>query len=299
MIGISNPFTLIDTGEGKEAYPPLLDEALGAPADPDQPDISDIILSHAHGDHVGGLIDVLALLRRRWDSRWPGKAYTPPRLHKAVGSPRPGHDGLPRVLEALQPHSFTPGAHGPIRELYDSQVFPLADTSLLVMTTPGHTPDSISLYIQEDKAIYTADTVLGAGTAVFENLSEYMASLQKMLDFRNGHATGYVKLYPGHGPVVEDGPGKISEYIKHRMEREEQIVGLLGKTRDDGSNWTIWDIVKILFKTYPENLWEPAAYGVSLHLAKLEQEGKVKKLGGEMKGSKWELVQEGLYVRDL
>src|ERR1700733_2166776 len=87
IIGRRNPYTLIDTGEGKEEYIPVLASALrdtAKPSAPTDPDVSDIILSHKHGDHVGGLASVLALLRRLWEERNTDGAgtYKPPRIHK-------------------------------------------------------------------------------------------------------------------------------------------------------------------------------------------------------------------------
>ena len=51
---------------------------------------------------------------------------------------------------------------------------------------------------------------------MFENLYDYMQSLDKMLVLNPG------RLYPGHGPVLEDGSGVIQSYIKHRNMREQQ-----------------------------------------------------------------------------
>ena len=45
----------------------------------------------------------------------------------------------------------------------------------------------------------------------------YMASLNKLLKLHPQ------KLYPGHGPVVEEGESKIQEYITHREAREQQV----------------------------------------------------------------------------
>ena len=53
---------------------------------------------------------------------------------------------------------------------------------------------------------------------VFEELSTYMESLDKLLRLQPG------RLYPGHGPVVEDGVAKIHEYIAHRKMREKQVL---------------------------------------------------------------------------
>lgn len=114
--------------------------------------------------------------------------------------------------------------------------------------------------------MFTADNVLGQGTAVFEDLATYMKSLESMEKQFKGRA------YPGHGPVIDDGPAKISEYIKHRKQREQQVLDVLGNAKEGG--WSSMDIVKVIYKDYPQNLWEPAERGTIQILEKLKGEGK-------------------------
>jgi ribonuclease/clavin/mitogillin len=301
-------------------------------------DVSDIIISHWHHDHVGGLPGVLGLLKELWDARNPGKPYPPPRIHKHPfpASATKGHhhshyNQLPRLLKELpQGLFFPPGAVSVGHTIepaklasspeYPGVLHPLSNNQLIrashgttllqVLHTPGHTADSICLYIPQDRALYTADTVLGHGTAVFEDLAMYLASLNRMLSFgadeNKDKATAddtidlaYVSLYPAHGAVVADGRETIATYIKHRLEREAQIVGVLNSlvpaelAADSSSSaqeasgsaplWSTWNIVRVLYKSYPENLWLPAARGVDLHLRKLEGDGLVKLVvpGGE------------------
>lgn len=306
LIGKQNPYTLIDTGEDKENYIPVLEQALKETAtiqNPLEPDVSDIILSHWHGDHVGGLKTVLAMLRRLWEDRNTGVAYKPPRLHKfpIPAGLEPTHEWftLPSILNSIPPNSFTPSSSGRIfYDLHDSQRLELSSASLQIIHTPGHTTDSICIYIPEDRALYTADTVLGQGTAVFEDLGSYISSLRKMKEFHDSSEENtYQVLYPGHGPVVSDGVKLIETYIKHRLEREAQILKILQSPPpdpaedepNDGSApaWSTWTIVKDIYAAYPESLWLAAARSVELHMHKLEQDGMIRKLGGDGVHVKW------------
>ena len=44
-----------------------------------------------------------------------------------------------------------------------------------------------------------------------------MSSLEKLLKLHP------VRLFPGHGPVVEDGSAWIEHYLSHRRARERQV----------------------------------------------------------------------------
>ena len=310
IVGQRNPYILIDTGEGHPDYTLVLEEALRETAKSSNPslnesDVSDIILSHFHHDHVGGLPSVLSLLQKLWDERNSPLPFKPPRIHKFPLQ----SDKLSSVLDSLPPNSHTPDQSGrPIHDLCDSQIFRIAPdtpdhpgTSLHVLHTPGHTSDSICLYLSEDQTLFTADTVLGQGTAVFEDLAAYMASLRMMLDIKwpknltdssQGQAIQYAQLYPGHGPVICNGPDVISMYIRHRQEREDQILKILANPPSNGNLWTTWSIVSVIYAAYPQSLWLPAARSVELHLCKLEGEGRVKRLGGGGKDVEWNLLTD-------
>ena len=125
--------------------------------------------------------------------------------------------------------------------------------------------------------MFTADNVLGHGTAVFEDLKSYISSLKKMqLQFKG-------RAYPGHGEFIEDGRAKIIEYIQHRQQREDQVIQVLkspnpATNSDSGRKpheWTSMEIVKVIYKDVPENLHIPAEGGVLQVLSKLQDEGKV------------------------
>lgn len=205
--------------------------------------LSHALISHWHHDHTQGVPDLLA--------HSPSTA-----VHKR--DPQPGW------------HDIT-----------DGQTFITDGATLRAYASPGHTTDHMAFVLEEEDAMFTADNVLGQGTAVFEDLAVYMASLDGMAKQFTGRA------YPGHGPVIADGPGKVREYIAHRRQREKQVLDVLGDAREGG--WTAMEIVQVIYRDYPESLWAPAAAGVLQILRKLEGEGKVARDGEEG----WKIVGTG------
>ncbi|KAH7085453.1 beta-lactamase-like protein [Paraphoma chrysanthemicola] len=176
--------------------------------------------------------------------------------------------GVPDLLEhSPETKVYKNDAHDDWHEISDGQKFETEGATLRAFYCPGHTTDHMALVLEEEDAMFTADNVLGQGTAVFEDLATYLKSLDSMSKQFKGRA------YPGHGPVIEDGPAKIAEYIKHRRQREKQVLDVLAQETEDG--WTSMDIVKVIYKDYPKNLWEPAERGVLQILDKLQKEGMV------------------------
>lgn len=163
------------------------------------------------------------------------------------------------------------------QEIEDGQVFTVEGAALRAVFSPGHTEDHTALILLEEDAMFTGDNVLGQGTAVFEDLLTYIKSLEKMKGMFKGRA------YPGHGPVIEDGPATIRDYIQHRQQRENQVVEVLRSDihhpdqpyKDKPDEWTSMEIVKIIYRDVPENLHHAANRGVLQILHKLLAEDKV------------------------
>ncbi|KEY64766.1 hypothetical protein S7711_05416 [Stachybotrys chartarum IBT 7711] len=162
--------------------------------------------------------------------------------------------------------------------LSDGQVFRADGVTLTAVHTPGHTTDHMVFVLAEEDAMFTADNVLGQGTGVFEDMATYLASLSKMHGLFKGRA------YPGHGPVVTDGPGRITEYIQHRKQREDQVVQTLRTDHPEGDVWTVMDLVRVIYRDVPKELHIPASGGVLQILSKLQAEGRVTR-----DGDKWTL----------
>ena len=156
----------------------------------------------------------------------------PPRIHKFPCKDALLDKPLKDALSELPSGIFTPAPGTLIHPLHDEMVFQITpDASLQVLHTPGHTEDSASFLFKngEGTSLFTADTVLGQGTAVFTDLKALISSLERCID-RVQQAKPeqvLVKLFCGHGPAVDDGVKKMHEYIQHRLEREHQILQAL------------------------------------------------------------------------
>ena len=171
-----------------------------------------------------------------------------------------------------------------LEEIHDGAVLAVPGAHCRVVHTPGHTSDHLVVFLEEERAVFSADCILGEGTAVFESLYHYMRSvrlqptdictspvrsLEKILELRPS------VIYPGHGPVVTDPVEKIQFYIEHRQQREDQILACVSKEGPVDS----WGIVKIVYRETPEKLHGAANVNVNHHLDKLQHEGKLAREG--------------------
>ncbi|HET7328116.1 MAG TPA: MBL fold metallo-hydrolase [Nocardioidaceae bacterium] len=109
--------------------------------------------------------------------------------------------------------------------LGDGDVVDIDGLEVRVVGTPGHTSDSLSFVVPEDRAVLTGDTVLGRGTTVVAHpdgrLGAYLGSLRRL--HRLAEAAGIDSVLPGHGPVIDDALAVLDHYLAHRAERLEQV----------------------------------------------------------------------------
>lgn len=205
--------------------------------------INDIIVSHWHHDHVGGVDDVLDVIENR-DSCKVWK-------YQRTDAPEP-------TLK-----------NGNFHELKNGQKFMIDGATLEVLHTPGHTTDHVILVLHEENSLFSGDCILGEGTTVFEDLYEYMKSLHIIQTAKP------TVIYPGHGNIINDPMERIALYISHRNQREAQIMNVLEEHPNVAFNEM--DLVKQIYKDTPEHLWNAAAYNVNHHLRKLTVEKKIVK----------------------
>ncbi len=225
---------MIDSGEPYRAWTrQILDyyEELGWPR------ISAILITHGHGDHIGGL----------------------DRLQEAMDCPVRCHPKLaPRLQHILGGDSVEPLK---AREVVTTG----GGATLRPMFTPGHEEDHVCYFLRPDRVLFSGDNLLGNSSSSVRDLKLYMASLERM-----GQTRPQV-VCPGHGSTILRGEQRIQQQIAHRQGREDQVMTALS----EGAA-TVDEIVSAVYpKNLRKNLRDAAARNVRTHLAKLREERRV------------------------
>ena len=260
LIGKGRKRVLIDSGEGNSEYTNMMAEyaqLLGI-------EISAILLTHWHGDHVNGVEPMLK--------------------HPQLGA-RINSNAIYKYKLAGDDERYP----WDVQPFADNQVFKGDDFTLIGYHTPGHAKDHLVFWLEEEQALFSGDNILGHGTTIFENLKDYVESLRRMQSIIESKVEGsppIVRTYPAHSHIVSDTCKTIKQYIQHRTDREDEIVNVLSSHHQvNGLDepLSVGSIVKVIYKDYPEHIWPAAERGVHLHLQKLKTENKVELISDDWK----------------
>lgn len=185
-----------------------------------------LVLTHGHADHSAGAA----------------------RLAELTGAD----------VVALDP-AYTTGSAQPLR---DGERLACAGLDLEVATTPGHSGDSVSLLLPEDRAVLTGDTILGRGSTVVAHpdgvLADYLASLRRLREL------GDVAVLPGHGPELASAGVAAAGYLAHREDRLVQVRDAVA-----GGARTPAEVVQVVYADVDPVLWPAAELSVRAQLAYL------------------------------
>lgn len=167
-----------------------------------------ILVTHRHADHTAGS----------------------PRLHELTGAP----------VRAADPRH----CHGGGEPLYEGETLRAGGAVIRVLTTPGHTSDSVCFHLPDDGphgSVLTGDTILGRGTTMLDypdgRLGDYLQSLDRL------EGLGPATVLPAHGPVLPSLEAVTRAYREHRHERLGQIREALEHLGPDATVPAVADAV--------------------------------------------------------
>ncbi|KAF2847113.1 metallo-beta-lactamase superfamily protein [Plenodomus tracheiphilus IPT5] len=149
LVGTGPSRILIDTSGGEPEYAKLLASVLESR----NISIKYVLLTHWHGDHSGGVPDLLQL------------------------------------YPALEDHIFKNDPEPGQQNIVDGQSFSVEGATVIAVHTPGHSEDHMCFILKEEESMFTGDNILGTGTSAVEDLGVFMSSLRKMknLNCKAGH----------------------------------------------------------------------------------------------------------------
>jgi glyoxylase-like metal-dependent hydrolase (beta-lactamase superfamily II) len=233
---------VIDPGPDRPAHREALVSAIAGR------NVIAILATHSHRDHVEGIV----ALNREIDA--PVLAAMP---RQRPVSPGEG------VSDAGRDHLFVPD-----RVLTDGACVAADGATLEAVATPGHASDHLAFALAEENVLFSGDHVMGWSTTVVAppdgHMGTYLGSLSLLLKRRER------RYYPGHGGVIENGPGFVRALLAHRLAREETIVSRLAAGIE-----TVPDLVARIYQGLAPALVPAAGASVLAHLEHLVEQGRV------------------------
>lgn len=212
--------------------------------------VSHIVITHTHMDH----------------------SPAAPALQAATGALIVGC--APLVLSDDGPRAdagFDP-SYAPDVVLADGESVSGPDWTLTAVATPGHTSNHLCFALEQEKALFTGDHVMGWSTTVVAppdgDMADYMASLQKLIGRDD------VIYHPTHGEAVTEPQRFVRHLLGHRRQRETQVLRAI----DEGLV-TIPAMVAAMYAQVDKRLHPAAGRSVLAHLIDLETRGQVVREG--------------------
>lgn len=156
-----------------------------------------ILLTHGHGDHIGGILEIKA------------KKEVPVLIHEDDASMlQDANKNLSKLMSGPDVELI------PDRVLKGGEILELGELKLHIMHTPGHTPGGICIKVKD--CLFTGDTLFAnsIGRTDFEG-----GSFEKIIDSIKSKLLVYddqTKVFPGHGPASTIGRERASNPFINR-----------------------------------------------------------------------------------
>lgn len=217
-------------------------------------EIEQILVTHAHRDH-SQLARPLAEI-----SGAPVRAFGPPQA------------GRSEIMEELARVALIGGGEGvdhgfqPDESIAHATEIETSAGPVTALWTPGHFAGHLSFEWQG--RIFSGDHVMGwASTLISPPDGDVTAFIASCAALKKRNAA---RLYPGHGAPITDPNARIDWLVRHRREREAQILAALGQTPIG-----LKPLTRRIYHDAPTSLLDAAERNVLAHLIDLDQRGLV------------------------
>lgn len=243
---------VIDPGPDEPEHLVALMAAIG-----DRP-VRAIMCTHTHSDH--------------------SPASRP--LATATGAPVIGCAPLSMAAKGPRADASFDRAYAPDAVMGDGDGVTGQGWTLRAVATPGHTSNHLCFALEEEKALFTGDHVMGWSTTVVfppdGDMAAYLLSMARLLD-----RTDQI-YYPAHGDPVTEPARLVRGMIGHRKQREGQILRHLERHNPA----SIADMVADMYRGIDPRLHVAAGGSVLAHLYDLRD----RKLVEMREDEQWQLV---------
>jgi ribonuclease/clavin/mitogillin len=244
LIYTSEELLIIDPGspyqDEQQALATSIDELLA-----EGRSVREIVLTHLHPDHVGGVNALRAHLGEEVRVA----------AHRLTAEP---------LVEGILVDRFIEND-----EVIGLKGSPLV--ALRAMHTPGHARGHLCFHEERTGTLISGDNVVGLGSVLIDppegNMREYLRSLARMRALPNLSV-----IFGGHGPAIAGPYAKLDEYVSHRLDREQKI---LQAVRERAT--TPMDIVARVYTDVSPKARAMAERAVLAHLEKLIADNQVQK----------------------
>lgn len=175
---------------------------------------------------------------------------------------RPPEGGEVR-LEAGDDLSFKPDV-----EIRGGDIIKGDGWTIEAIHTPGHTSNHMCFDLREENTLFSGDHIMGWSTSVVSppdgHMGDYLDSLERI------KARNFDRIWPTHGPCIDEVGEFVGAYINHRLAREAQILDALKSGLTE-----IMPIVEKLYVDVDKRLYPAAAHSVLSHLIHMRETGRV------------------------
>ncbi|MGH7903396.1 MAG: MBL fold metallo-hydrolase [Candidatus Dormibacteraceae bacterium] len=176
-------------------------------------------------------------------------------------------DHLPLAARLAARHRCPVSRHP---ELADQDTVRVGSVSLVALHTPGHAPDHLCFWLEQDRVAFTGDLLLGQGSTMITfpdgDMAAYLDSLDRLA------ALNPRMLFPGHWDPVTDAAARIADQRAHRLAREAQILAELAREPAGARLLT----ERVYGEEIGPELMGAAQMTLRAHLRKLVAEGRAR-----------------------